>query len=335
MKKIVLFIFLLIILSGCSTGNLVDKNNKNNRSVTETRLNFNVNPGDKIGNFTVLSVQNDNLPEPEFCGQTSFVGEHSLTGHFVYTPDAPIPLSFRPSIDSSIPRLIMSDKNKTVFLALGFSDVSIFQEPSDLNFQKITSAIPEFQNFINDNAKNSKGAVFNQELTIKVRNLFSNLCTTRDSGTSALLVYVAKDGLISNTNKECTKGVINFNYPSSWGNCQLSPDGKILFRTDYPQYQVDLQLTLFKSDKERYDKLKGTALHVLELNRDSGEFYDYPQGGALAAGMLNINGLYYDYNFEIVSNQPIPSNLDGVWLPDSNIQEGALLEIIRSAKVVK
>lgn len=135
--------------------------------------------------------------------------------------------------------------------------------------------------------------------------------------------------------KDCNVGMVLFQYPEVWGDCKLTAEKKISFRTDYAPYQVDLELGVGRMKAEEYNNRKGEALHSMKLVRDNGDFYDSAQGGSLMGGVLNLNGNYYSFNFDIKSNQPAPENLDGIWSPDNNVDTETLLAIMRSAKAVK
>ncbi len=135
-------------------------------------------------------------------------------------------------------------------------------------------------------------------------------------------------------NNDCIIGAVKFQKLAKWGDCQLDTATKLLFRTDYSKYQVDLVLELSKASKADYDLDKFTAVNIYKT-KDNGEFYEYPQGGSLMGGMLKLDGNYYIYNFAIKSNQPTPSNLDGIWIPDSNVEKANFLEILKSAQINK
>lgn len=134
--------------------------------------------------------------------------------------------------------------------------------------------------------------------------------------------------------KNCDGKTLSFEYPKSWGECHETEKG-FIFRTDYKDYQVDLVLYLYPTTQTRFDEVRGTHINLLELTRtNDGEAYDYPQGGALMAGMIKLYGSYYDFSFHAQSNQPTPADLDGVWIPDNSIKNEMLLEIIRSIKLL-
>ena len=135
--------------------------------------------------------------------------------------------------------------------------------------------------------------------------------------------------------KDCNVGMVLFQYPEVWGDCKLTNEEKISFRTNYAPYQVDLELGLGRIKQDEYNRNKELAINSIKLVRDNGDFYDFAQVGSMMGGVLNLNGEYYSFNFDIKSNQPKPKNLDGVLLPDNNVGTENLLAIMRSAKAVK
>lgn len=135
--------------------------------------------------------------------------------------------------------------------------------------------------------------------------------------------------------KDCNVGMVLFQYPEVWGDCKLTADKKISFRTDYAPYQVDLELGIGKIKIDEYDRNKDAAIHSMKLVRDTGDFYDFAQGGSMMGGVLNLNNSYYSFTFEIKSNQPVPENLGAIWSPDNNVDTETLLAIMRSAKAAK
>ena len=134
------------------------------------------------------------------------------------------------------------------------------------------------------------------------------------------------------TIKECNVGMVLFQYPKDWGECKETKNG-ISFRAEDKPYQVDLILNLSEVTNEEYNNNKEYSFNNNELTSGNGEFFEEAQGGALMGGFMRINNNYYEFDFDIVGNQPVPEKLDGVWIPNHNVSKDNLISILRSAEL--
>ena len=123
-----------------------------------------------------------------------------------------------------------------------------------------------------------------------------------------------------------------FSYPKTWGDCKV--DGqKISFHTDFQKYNVDLVADIREISKETADQ--SFIAHNIKQEKVPGALnstiYDVTCGGGIACTALNINDKkFYEINWDIVSNQPVPENLDGVWVPDYSFTYDDIWTILRS-----
>ena len=342
MKKLLLLVFLPFVLTGCSLGSNPSPENKPNEikndqaAATTSKIAIaDLKFGDKFDTFTVKLVSG-NLCEQDcfadICGKIDFDGEYVLSGQLIFNPNLSSPLLFL--VNSKIPDLSYVSKTKSASLNLSDKNIVILNNSnfSSGDFSAISSALPDFSSFIESNKNSTSSTPYSKELQIKVRNFATELCVTdKNRMNAAELVSVELNQ--AQNKKECATSAFKFQYPVTWGDCQVQNDTLLTFRTDYDKYQVDLLLKINKITKDVYTKAKKTALGLSRLN--GGEFFEEAQGGVFMAGMILLNDNYYSYDFDIKSNQPTPDKIDGVWTPDNNITKDALLNILLSAEVIK
>ena len=124
-----------------------------------------------------------------------------------------------------------------------------------------------------------------------------------------------------------------FSYPKTWGDCRV--DGqKISFRTDFKEYNVDLVAEVRETSSEL---AKGFMDYSIKQEKiagiNNGIVYRGVCGGAMACSVLNIDDQkFYEIDWGVVSNQSVPENLDGVWVPDYSFTEDDIWTILRSIK---
>lgn len=135
--------------------------------------------------------------------------------------------------------------------------------------------------------------------------------------------------------KTCPQEVaeFKFSYPKTWGDCKV--DGqKISFRTDFEKYNVDLVAELRETSKEMAQGFMDYSIKQEKIDSiDNAIIYRGACGGGIACSVLNINNQkFYEINWEVVSNQPVPEDLDGVWVPDYSFTDDDIWTILRSIK---
>lgn len=123
---------------------------------------------------------------------------------------------------------------------------------------------------------------------------------------------------------------IKMELPKNWKVYSVSGNNaKIL--TDYSKYQVYLTLKLNKNDSIAESSYKSA---VTKTKIDYGEVFDVAQGGAKGVTGAVIDGNKYSFEWNIESNQPVPTNLDGIWRPDDNVTSKILLDITKTVKPI-
>lgn len=307
--------------------------------------------GDKIGDYTIKEIkgtlcQSDCKIDPDLSGSISFEDEYNITGKFRYNPDYPLKISFITNIDSKIPELKSNSDKKVIELSAA-SNPSILlmnKELNDGDFSIITKDLPGFADFIKEkdssfinNSENFSG-LFDQEVTIKIKNYKTSLLAAGEAGPEAELVKIVKaTNQTSNTKdqKECKElSSVVYSYPVAWGECSNYPSNReVAFETDYPKYKVYLVLSLADTTKEQYDRSMAAALKgTYELDNGTGRFYEVAQGGAVMGGYIFTAGKYYSFQYSITSNQPKIS--DGIAKIDNNVTTADMLNILKSMKII-
>ncbi len=137
--------------------------------------------------------------------------------------------------------------------------------------------------------------------------------------------------------KPCAQSVLGlqFSYPKTWGDCNVS-DQKLSFRTDFKEHKVDLIADIREINKVSADKeFVGPNIIKKEkiANIDNSTIYNLTCGGGIACTGLNINDKhFYEINWSVVSDQPVPKNLDGIWVPDYSFTPDDIWNILKSVK---
>ncbi len=124
-----------------------------------------------------------------------------------------------------------------------------------------------------------------------------------------------------------------FSYPKTWGECKV--DGqKISFRTDFKKYDVDLVAEIRETSKEMAQGFIDYSIKQEKIDSiDNAIIYRGACGGGIACSVLNINNQkFYEIDWGVVSNQSVPENLDGVWVPDYSFTDDDIWIILRSIK---
>lgn len=123
---------------------------------------------------------------------------------------------------------------------------------------------------------------------------------------------------------------LQFDLPSNW-KVESVIENKAKILTDYPEYQVYLTLDVGKNTKMSIsDYLTYSADSI---TTDYGQVYKVTCiGGSLTCTGALIYGNKYTFYWDIESNQPAPTNLDGIWRPDHSITREILLDITKTVK---
>lgn len=118
---------------------------------------------------------------------------------------------------------------------------------------------------------------------------------------------------------------LQINLPKDWKIYFTSQNiAKILTETN--PYKVYLTVSVSKSENssELYKDIPN--------NTSYGWVSTCARGGPMACINTKLNNNYYELIWTIDSDQPIPKDLDGAWLPDHKTQSEDLLNIVKTAK---
>lgn len=123
-----------------------------------------------------------------------------------------------------------------------------------------------------------------------------------------------------------------FSYPKTWGDCKV--DGqKISFRTDFKKYNVDLVAEIRETSREiAYQGFVTNNITQEKIDGINNSIvYRVACGGGIACTALNIDDQkFYEINWEIVSNQPVPNNLEWILTLDYSFTPDDIWTILRS-----
>jgi hypothetical protein len=121
---------------------------------------------------------------------------------------------------------------------------------------------------------------------------------------------------------------IQMTLPSGWTVTSVVKNtAKIL--TDYKKYKVSLILNLDK-DNAAAESAYRSKSSVTKIQ--GGEVFNVASGGTIGSTGALLNNKKYLFNWTIESNQPVPKDLDQVWVPESDITDKLLLSITESIK---
>lgn len=125
---------------------------------------------------------------------------------------------------------------------------------------------------------------------------------------------------------------LQFSYPKNWGDCRIE-DNNIYFRTDFEKYNVDLVAEIKKIDTSKTDikEFFASGWNNEKISENI-EIFEVPCGGAILCGGIKINNNIYTIDWVVSSDQKVPENLDGIWVPENDVTKDQILSIMRSVK---
>jgi len=123
---------------------------------------------------------------------------------------------------------------------------------------------------------------------------------------------------------------IQMTLPSGWTVTSVVKNtAKIL--TDYKKYKVSLILNLDK-DNAAAESAYRSKSSVTKIQ--GGEVFNVAGGGSIGLTGALLNDKKYLFTWDIESNQPVPKDLDQVWVPDNNVTSEILMTITKSIKPI-
>jgi hypothetical protein len=131
---------------------------------------------------------------------------------------------------------------------------------------------------------------------------------------------------IVETNK-ITLDDIMMTIPSKWKIESNTNDSAVIL-TDNPKYKVELIVNL----QNQTISASNFQSSINKTKTKYGEAFKVTQGGAFAVTGITMNGKIYSFEWEINSNEPIPTDLDGIWVPKHNVSETDIWDMTLTAK---
>ncbi len=124
---------------------------------------------------------------------------------------------------------------------------------------------------------------------------------------------------------------LQFSYPKNWGDCRVD-ENNIHFRTDFKKYNVDLVGEIIEITNPT--EIEGGLLVGYDNEKISSnvEVFKIACGGALLCSGIKINNAVYRATWVVSSDQKAPENLDGIWMPEHNITQEQIWNILKSVK---
>lgn len=128
-------------------------------------------------------------------------------------------------------------------------------------------------------------------------------------------------------------GDLQFKLPDGWTVAQemQGSEGIKKASVNVPDSQYDVQLTMVVTEGTTYD----VDQEPLAQNQDA-KVYLVPCGGAFACYALVYQDEYKrEYAFDIISTEPVPENLDGVWNPSTEVTREELVDFLMGVSLTE
>ncbi|PIR93451.1 hypothetical protein COT99_00700 [Candidatus Falkowbacteria bacterium CG10_big_fil_rev_8_21_14_0_10_43_10] len=127
---------------------------------------------------------------------------------------------------------------------------------------------------------------------------------------------------------------IQFKYPDSWGECKDGGDF-LLMKTDYKPYDVYLRVDIEKNNKEYTYSFKERRNGFGYTQIKNGEIFEDACGGPFACNGAILKNNIFGLWWNIESNQPIPKDLGKIWVPEHNITDEMIWNILKTIEIIK
>lgn len=124
---------------------------------------------------------------------------------------------------------------------------------------------------------------------------------------------------------------IELSYPSTWGDCTVD-DSDFTFRTNYTPYDVDLSILVRKNNPKDNGFKKNDGFIYEDI--EGGRIFQDSCGGPLACNVVILGDDLYYLGWSIESSQKAPDNLDEIWVPDHNVDNVIIWNILRTVKEI-
>ncbi|MFA4845876.1 MAG: hypothetical protein WC654_04935 [Patescibacteria group bacterium] len=120
---------------------------------------------------------------------------------------------------------------------------------------------------------------------------------------------------------------LTFEIPSPW-TVVSSDESTAVIRTEIDPYLVDVVMEVEEIDEvDTFDGLAATT--------SVAKIYNVAQGGAFDWYYMSVGDKSYSIVWQIESTQPLPADLDGIWVPDHTVSREQLLDVLKTVSVVE
>ncbi|MFA6436350.1 MAG: hypothetical protein WCW30_04425 [Candidatus Gracilibacteria bacterium] len=146
------------------------------------------------------------------------------------------------------------------------------------------------------------------------------------------------DEVSDNTNPVDTVGTLNLNLftftlPSDWTLVSQTETTAKISIPDYETYTLSLNMELIETETGIWELPDSET--TVETTSDGVEIYNIGCGGVFDCGNLAYGPRVYNYSFTIESTEPVPENLDGIWVPNSSVSHEDIAAFISTLKVME
>ncbi|MFA5792277.1 MAG: hypothetical protein WC897_00200 [Candidatus Gracilibacteria bacterium] len=177
-------------------------------------------------------------------------------------------------------------------------------------------AIMRFVEFLNRSLKNMR------KYLIALLSLLLVACTTSapivDEGASVDNVNRTNDFVILNG--------FEFDLPDDWVSMNGDPAYATIQIPDYESYELYLKMDISELDANSLP----SSTDIVKTTDEGVQIYNIGCGGPFSCGNLAYDGKAYEFTFELISSEPAPENLDGIWVPHSSIAQDDIAKFIET-----
>lgn len=127
---------------------------------------------------------------------------------------------------------------------------------------------------------------------------------------------------------EATILPFSFTLPEAWTASYKDAERLTLSVPD-SKYEVTLEMRLVASSSL---PLEGGEL---ETTDEGIQIFNVGCGGAFDCGNLAYQDQGYNYSFQVSSTEPVPENLDGIWVPHTDVTHEDIAAFIATVHLAK
>ena len=125
---------------------------------------------------------------------------------------------------------------------------------------------------------------------------------------------------------------LTFGFPSSagWRFSGLTDEGTTHVSVPDNDYEVFLDFKVTRLTK--FQEVSDAAMDNVTLGNGA-ELYRIPFGGGYDLAYLNFGDHTYEITVEVSSSEPVPENLDGVWVPHTDVTREDLWALYQTVQL--